>query len=113
MPTAPETASKIGPQSPTYSESNASPAASLSNTVDPIPPAPTPPACASGEAQVIQGPVGSPDEVDWALDTRQSRELSDAEVLDKMHWQLRAINSAQLLRRQFEARVPTIFPEVK
>jgi hypothetical protein len=73
-------------------------------------PAPLSPPCTSADVQdITKEPAGSP--VDWATDPRQSCNLTDQEVLDKMQWQLRAINTCERLQRAFE--VPTVYPEAK
>jgi hypothetical protein len=80
------------------------------NTVDPTPPAPTPPPCVTGEAQdTTQEPVGSPYLADWSMDVRPSYRLTDAELLDKARWQVEALAKAERLRRVFV--VPTVYPE--
>jgi hypothetical protein len=80
------------------------------DTVEPVPLAPTPSPCELGGTQATtKEPAGPP--VDWATDSRQSCDLNDQEVLDKMHWQLRAINTCERLQRAFE--VPIVYPEAK
>lgn len=74
------------------------------NTVGMVPPASNPSTRATDETKS----VGSP-EVDWALDTRPSRNLTDAEALAKARWHLRAINTAQRLQWDFERLAPTVF----
>jgi hypothetical protein len=82
------------------------------NTVDPVPPASNSSPCASGEAQRHHPePAGSPYLTDWALDTRPTHHLTDAELLDKMRWQLAAMTKRERQLRAFE--VPTIYPEAK
>jgi hypothetical protein len=81
------------------------------NTVDPIPPASTS-TCVSGEAQRNHPePAGSPYLADWSMDTRPTYKLSDAEVIDKGHWQLESLRKREVLKRAME--VPTVYPEVK
>lgn len=83
------------------------------NESHPVPPAPTPPCALESHAQANnKEPAGSPS-IDWALDTRPSHRLSDAELLDKMRWHLAALNSREQLLRAFERLVPTIHPESK
>ncbi|MDB6104095.1 MAG: hypothetical protein JWO52_4094 [Gammaproteobacteria bacterium] len=72
---------------------------------EPIPPAPSPP-CAPIAAQAPES-AGSP-QVDWALDTRPSYKLTDAEALAKMHWHFAALCKREREYRAFD--VPTIFP---
>lgn len=81
------------------------------NEVDPIPLAPISPPCEPGGTQDNKRESAGPPEVDWATDSRPSCELSDQDVLAKMHWQLRAINTCERLQREFE--VPTVYPEAK
>lgn len=82
------------------------------NTVDPIPPAPTPPPYVTGEAQGnAKESAGSPYLADWSMDTRPTYKLSDAEVIDKMHWELEALKKRERLQRVLD--VPTIYPEAK
>ncbi len=79
--------------------------------VDPIPLATDSSPCASGEAQEQQQePAGSPYLADWAMDTRPSFKLSDAELLDKMNWELAALTKRERQLRAFE--VPTIYQEI-
>jgi hypothetical protein len=80
------------------------------NKVDPVPPAPISPPCASGEAQDNNTESAGSPEVDWAMDTRPSHRLTDAELIAKMAWQLRALNSREQLLRAFERLVPTVYP---
>lgn len=82
-------------------------------TVDPIPLEPISPTRATGEARdTKKAPAGSP-EIDWALDSRPTYKLTDAELIAKMAWHLRALNSREQLLRAFERLVPTVHPEVK
>lgn len=82
------------------------------NTVDPTPPAPISPTCVTGEAQGDNRELaGSPYLADWAMDTRPTYKLTDAEVVDKGRWQLEALRKREVLKRALE--VPTVYPEVK
>jgi hypothetical protein len=74
-----------------------------------IPPAPTSPPTRTIPAQAPES-AGSP-AVDWSMDTRPRYKLSDAELLDKMNWQLRSLQRREREYRAFD--VPTIFPEAK
>lgn len=82
------------------------------NKVDPILPAPIPSPCASAEAHGNHPEsAGSPYLCDWSMDVRPTYKLSDAEVIDKMHWQLEALRKREVLKRAMQ--VPTIYPEAK
>lgn len=82
------------------------------NRVEKIPPAPTSSHCAPGGAQDnTNEPVGSPHLCDWSMDTRPTYKLTDAELVDKMHWELEALKKRERLQRVLE--VPTIYPEAK
>lgn len=82
------------------------------NEVDPIPPAPIPSPCVSGEAQDINSEsAGSPYLCDWSMDVRPSYRLSDAEMIDKGRWQLEALRKREVLRRALV--VPTVYPKAK
>jgi hypothetical protein len=79
--------------------------------VDPIPPASNSSPCALGGAQDITESAGSPYLADWALDVRETYRLTDAELVDKMRWELEALKKRERLQRVLE--VPTIYPEAK
>jgi hypothetical protein len=81
-------------------------------TVDPVPPAPISPPCESGGTQDNKREsAGSPYLWDWSMDVRPTHKLTDAELVDKMHWELEALKKRERLQRTLE--VPTIYPEVK
>jgi hypothetical protein len=78
-------------------------------TVDPIPPAPISPLCELGGTQANKREsVGSPYLCDWSMDVRASHRLSDAELVDKMRWELEALKKRERLQRVLE--VPTVYP---
>lgn len=122
-PEFPATSSALSPLTPSAVRQEARSAGSLSdffyqqaqqaiNTVDPIPLAPISPPCVTGEAQHNnRESAGSPYLCDWSMDTRPTYKLTDAEALDKMHWQFQALCKRERLQRVLE--VPTVYPEVK
>jgi hypothetical protein len=79
------------------------------NEVDPIP---LTPHISPGTLGGVQGnnmeSAGSPYLAEWAMDTRPSYKLSDAELSDKGRWQLEALRKREVLKRAME--VPIVFP---
>lgn len=75
--------------------------------VDPVPPAPSTPTRAITEAQE-NNREPAVIAIDWAVDTRPTYRLSDAEVLAKMNWQFQSLCKRERQFREFE--VPTVFP---
>lgn len=83
------------------------------SSIDPVPPAPNSSRCELGGTQdTDRGPAGAPS-IDWGIDTRAAHRLTDAELLDKMRWQLNALRTREQLQRAFERLLPTVHPEVK
>jgi hypothetical protein len=80
------------------------------NAVDPVPPTPhSSPGTLGGVQGNNRESAGSPYLADWAMDTRPTYKLTDAELVDKARWQLEALRKREVLKRAMV--VPTIYPE--